>query len=133
MHLCYVHTAVSLVSTLYSLASHTLQSQERGSGDHVYSLLFRRNAIITKDVKGNRKQREANCIARAPPVKRCQAINSNLESNWTRPNPVARTTRCMHGHQTTFPSDCGVWLARLVSTHGCFTIIILFLVSFHYC
>ena len=58
------------------------------------------------DVTGNRKQHEANCIARAPPVKRCQAINSNLESDWTRPNPVAKTTR-MHGHQT--PLSLGLW------------------------
>ena len=30
--------------------------RERGSGDHAYSELFRRNAIITKHVTGNRKQ-----------------------------------------------------------------------------
>ena len=33
---------------------------------------------------------------------RCYAINSNLERNWTRSNPVARTTSCIHGHQTLF-------------------------------
>ena len=33
---------------------------------------------------------------------RYYAINLNLESDRTRPNPVARTTGCMHGHQTLF-------------------------------
>ena len=27
-------------------------------------------------------------------------MNSNLESDWTQPNPVAKTTHCTHGLQT---------------------------------
>ena len=60
-----------------------------------------------KNVTGNHKQREADCIVRVPPVKCCQAINSNLESDLTRPNPVARTTHCMHGHQTPLSLELG--------------------------
>ena len=44
----------------------------------------------------------------ALPAKRCQAINSNLESDWMQPNPVARTTRMHgHGHQTALSLGLG--------------------------
>ena len=82
---------------LGSLASHTPQSE--GKGDHAYNELFWRQELVA-----------SNQIRDSPPVKRCQAINSNLESDWTRPIPVARTTRCMRYAWSPFPSDCGVWL-----------------------
>ena len=49
---------------------------------------------------------------RAPPLKHCQAIKLIQILN-LQPNPVARTTCCMHGHQTYLFSDWGVWHARL--------------------
>ena len=75
---------INIIWPCVNSISHTLQSQEKeGLVDHAYSKLFRNNYKTRHGY--NRKQRGApgptqsrDCI---PPVKRCQAINSNLESD----------------------------------------------------